>query len=346
MVTIANKLYKTQIDANNYTINIDDYTIVTVKLIDFNNNPVANTNVTISCDKGEFYNNSKVVQQTLDYMYRTNKIIFSINQYSTKQTLKITLKHINTGQIYNITHDLIQNTDGGDIVFDINDVDSFEITKIDLTPVVDNGVLYTGLDDKIWGGSTDLNKLNLNKVNTITGITNNDGYVKFVYNASEWGPITLNANNTNIKLWVNGWREIELRQDIEYSIIPTEFQNNNPFSNIRIRYNNNINVVQLFINYHNTNAYSFPNNSAVIWFNLYTNNDKEESKIPHYLFNNNIYKYHKSSEPSVLYYTAIDPIRVVFRANNDYNDTSVTKITAKTGITFFFEQSYNYSGDN
>ena len=99
-MTNINKLYKTQIDSDDYTIDIDKYTVVTAKLIDFNNNPVSNTNVTITCDKGKFYNNSHIVQQTLIYTEYDDKIIFSFNEYSPKQTLKVTFNNKTTTYNY------------------------------------------------------------------------------------------------------------------------------------------------------------------------------------------------------------------------------------------------------
>lgn len=48
-------LYQTKIEASSYNVNIDSTgNVITVTLLDFNNQPVTNKSVTLTCDKGYF----------------------------------------------------------------------------------------------------------------------------------------------------------------------------------------------------------------------------------------------------------------------------------------------------
>ena len=52
---IISDMYQTKIEASNYNANIDSTNnVITVTLLDFNNQPVTNKSVTLSCDKGYF----------------------------------------------------------------------------------------------------------------------------------------------------------------------------------------------------------------------------------------------------------------------------------------------------
>ena len=53
------KLYNTKISCSKYNLKITDSIIVTVKLIDFNNNPVRDEEVLLTTDGGEFINKQK-----------------------------------------------------------------------------------------------------------------------------------------------------------------------------------------------------------------------------------------------------------------------------------------------
>ena len=345
-MTNINKLYKTQIDSDDYTIDIDKYTVVTAKLIDFNNNPVSNTNVTITCDKGKFYNNSHIVQQTLIYTEYDDKIIFSFNEYSPKQTLKVTVKYNESTVELNI--DLSMGMNGNNYTLVINP-DSIEIIKIDLTPIVDNGVFYIGLDDKIWGGSTDLDELNIGKSNIITGTTNDEGYVKFVYKASEWGFITISANNTTVKLWVTGWRNIETRKNIEYTYNTqncTKQFSSDPFPTRNIRYDDSIGAVQYELHYQNTSQLDLNPSDTDVLCEFVEGTDYNESKLPNSIFNWNFaeHQYNVWYKSNICFWFRTTG-ELCVRGYRENNSTHVVSIPANsTSIWLTHEKRYMPNG--
>ncbi len=74
MVTLS-KVYKTQIDSTTYEPAIDsDDNEITIKLLDFNNEPVKNEKVVVTCDKGKFI------------QYRRNSSVTKIKNGSSSYT--------------------------------------------------------------------------------------------------------------------------------------------------------------------------------------------------------------------------------------------------------------------
>ena len=251
MVVIASKLYKTQIDCSTYEPQIDsDDTEITITLLDFNNEPVSNEEVTVTCSGGLFW-------------------------------------YVKRNQI---------------------DRDAFP-----------------------------------EEVSTVTMRTNNNGQFILGYWANEWGFINIQANNTNIKLYVSGWREIELRKDIEYGIAPNEFINNNPFQQVIMRYDDSIHKMNTSRYYKRTQEHSLPYNQATTWLYFYTTDDNADSKLPSHILNSVYPQIRKFAYPEVIYYITKNPFRLNIRMVDDYKDTATFKITANTGITFFLESDYNYN---
>lgn len=125
-MALINKLYKTKIDCSTYEAQIDSTnTIITVTVIDFNNNPVSNAPVTISASKGEF--------------------IKKENNSSSSNVSELSSVSMNTGS---------------------------------------------------------------------------NGIAKFTYQASEWGFITITANNNTVNLFVTGWRQ-NIPDEFEFESEPT-----------------------------------------------------------------------------------------------------------------------------
>lgn len=60
------ELYEIKISTNENTINTNDIITLTINLIDFNKNSVANKSVTVSCELGKFNNNTKNITGTTD----------------------------------------------------------------------------------------------------------------------------------------------------------------------------------------------------------------------------------------------------------------------------------------
>lgn len=204
MTDLITKLYKIQIDCSTYEPQIDsDDTEITITLLDFNNEPVSNEEVTVTCSGGLFW-----------YVKRSQ---------------------------------------------------------------------------------TDQNAF-LEEVSTVTIRTNDNGQFILGYWANEWGFINIQANNTNIKLYVTGWKEISLRLGIEYDYWSKtttngdrEFKGSttsgaiNPCKNTSMKYDDSIGVIQYSFGYNNNWNTNLQHNEDNYPIKIFTDAENANSKIPSHL---------------------------------------------------------------
>lgn len=330
MTVIANKLYKTKIDAESYNMTIDNNYIITVTLLDFNNQPIANENVTITCDKGDFYQgnyNTVYKQEYLGATIGSNFFELHFNKLIENQDINFTL--IYNGNETSATLRVSSDIEDGNVHIPYSSInDNLSIKNVSLSSITRDNILYTGVNS-------------ISKTKSFTTTTKSNGTADVFYNANDWGFATISVNNNNVNTYISGWRAIELRKDIEYTINTSTFGNANPFENITIKYDNSINIMDFNIAYKSSTAYAFPKTSATIWLYFVTSDDNSNSKLLPYLINGDV-QYNKAVLPSIVYYIASNPLRLNFRFVNDYSDSDTYSITANTGTVFAFQKPYNY----
>ena len=261
MVTI-DYLYKVQIDCSTYEPQIDSDNIVRVTLLDFNNNPVINTEVIVDCDKGGFYDNSNytsIVKQEVTTTKNSNSIVFNFNGFSVNQGMVITVTDTNNN-ITNVNINKISQltVSGNTATLTITGVNS--VDKVEVIPLIENNILYTGYN-------RDVSELSLETSSFLVGVTNNEGYVDFLYEANEWGFVNILAGNNNVNLYVTGFRKVPLVQGTNYQKVNTSYSDD-PFKNYKVLwYDDSIGIAKIKLQYYanfknGSSASTFSNSSS------------------------------------------------------------------------------------
>lgn len=393
MATI-NKLYKTQIDCSKYNVGIDtEDTIVTVKLIDFNNQPVTNTNVTITCDKGLF---TQVVDENATFATQPNtssnlsvkidqsfivsftkdsdgdRFSYSLNNPHHNQSLTgtITTKDNNNGQI-NTTPLNLAVSDGalsyvnGQYIhtpwyeFSIGISDATILNfSLSLQPYEDNntGVFYKGYNYQTMGEI-------INPTTSYTGTTDNNGMIRLLYKATDWGFATLQANNSNIKMRISGWRNAPARLGFEYTttheinqiVMQGSPYYTDPFPFRNIKYDDSIGVAIFFLGYQskwaaNSNEdttsggyYKFNQSGVTTLASFLKNSTNSDSRLPDYIFPS--YKLNHWYRPDILFYIT-DAGAINIRAYNELGETVAPSNTYSTGILWIRDERVYVKSEN